>query len=185
MIRPLERDKFHSLYRAHIERDFPPDEIPPEGMFARMLDEDEDLHGYMYSEQDVDMGYAFVRIRGRAAFLFLFAVYDEYRGAGVGTRFMRELFDEIRGCDYIVLEAERPETAGSDEERAVRERRLRFYEHLGYTADRSIDYVVYYVPMWLMVRPLAGEAPRGEALGAAMRGFYKFAKGLPLRTDLF
>lgn len=185
MIRPLERDKFHALYQQHIDRDFPPDEIPPERMFARMLDEDSNLHGYMYLEDSEERGYAFVRRNGRAAFLFLFAVYDEYRGSGVGTQFMRELFDELADCDYIVLEAERPETAETDDDRALRERRLRFYERLGYTADRSIDYVIYYVPMWLMTHPLAGEAPRGEALGAAMRGFYGFAKDLPLKTDLF
>ena len=185
MLRPLKRESFSALFREHIEHDFPPDEIPPEHHFARMLDEDRDLHSYMYSEDGEDMGYAFVRIKDGAAFLFLFAIYDGVRGSGHGTRFMRELFDELRDCAYIVLEAERPEDADSAADREERERRLRFYERLGYTADRSIDYVIYYVPMWLMTRPLAGEAPRGDALGAAMRGFYGHVPNLPLKTDLF
>lgn len=185
MIRPLERDEFHTLYQRHIERDFPPDEIPPEHHFARMLDEDHDLHSYMYHENGEELGYAFVRVKDGAAFLFLFAIYDGHRGSGHGSKFMRELFDELRDCRYIVLEAERPESAENAADLDERERRLRFYEALGYAADRSIDYVIYYVPMWLMVRPLAGDAPHGEALGAAMRDFYGHIPGLPLKTDLF
>ncbi len=185
MIRPLDRSEFSELYRGHIDHDFPPDEIPPEHIFERMLDEDENLRGYMYSEDGEDRGYAFVRVQNGDAFLFLFAIYDEYRGTGLGTRFMRELFDELHDCRYILLEAERPEDAESDADRAVRERRLRFYEHLGYVADRSIDYAVYHVPMWLMTRDLAGKAPRGQDLAKAIRGFYSGAPGLPIKTEPF
>ena len=184
MIRPLDRAEFSELYRKHIDLDFPPDEIPPEGMFANGLDEGL-FSGYMYVEDDEERGYAFLIERQNAVMLFLFAVYDGYRGQGVGTRFMQELLDMISDRDYIVLEAERPETAENDEERRVREKRLSFYEHLGYVADRRIDYEIYYVPMWLMAHPLAKPVPASEELAAAMRMFYSHVKGLPLRTSLF
>ncbi len=184
MLRPLERDRFRELYRCHIDRDFPADERPPERMFADGLDRG--LYtGYIYVEDDEERGYAFLIERSGAVMLFLFAVYDGYRGRGVGTRFMRELLEMIRGRRCIVLEAERPETAENAEERTVREKRIGFYERLGYTAYREIDYEVYHVPMWLMVHPLGNLLPPARKVADAMRGFYSYAKGLPLRTSLF
>ena len=104
------------------------------------------------------------------------------RASGRGS--CASFWNELRAIAQK-LEAERPETAENDEERTVREKRIGFYERLGYVAYREIDYEVYHVPMWLMVHPLGNPLPSARETADAMRGFYSYAKGLPLRTSLF
>lgn len=185
MLAPLTLDDFHRFYTEHVARDFPPDEVPPEKGLKSLL-ERRVYDGYLRVGKDGEPeGYALLRRHNGAAFLFLYAVEPQLRGHGVGSAFMRELFDLCADDDFLVLEVERPECAENADELAVRERRIRFYEHLGYEICRSVDYSIYHVPMWLMAKPLGrSEAPSPAELAAAMRGFYDHAPGLPMTTDL-
>lgn len=186
MLAPLViDDNFHRFYTEHVARDFPPDEVPDE-KGLRMLLQNRVYDGYLRVGEDGETeGYALLGRQHGFAFLFLYAVEPQLRGQGVGSAFMRELFELCADDDFIVLEVERPECAENADELAVRERRIRFYEHLGYEICRKVDYSVYHVPMWLMAKPLGrAEQPSPSELAAAMRKAYSHAKGLPLTTDL-
>lgn len=185
MLAPLPLENFHRFYAEQVARDFPPDEVPDEKGLKSLL-ENRVYDGFVRVGEDGETeGYALLGRYPGFAFLFLYAVEPRLRGQGVGSAFMRELFELCADADYLVLEVERPECAVGAEERAVRERRVRFYEHLGYEICRKVDYSVYRVPMWLMAKPLAKpEQPSPAELAEAMRKAYSHAKNLPLTTDL-
>ena len=85
--------------------------------------------------------------------LAYFAVVPEGRGAGVGSSFLESLRQRC-DCAGIIIESEMPAGAKSDEETAVRRRRISFYQRAG--AELSPvgwhAFGVDYNLLWLPVR---------------------------------
>jgi GNAT superfamily N-acetyltransferase len=102
-------------------------------------------------------------------YLLYLAVEERYRGLGIGAHFYQALTATLqtdaiyRGGELsgILYEVERPELAGSEAERTIRQRRIAFYERYGAHVLQGIDYIQpavsddqYPVPLYLMYHPL-------------------------------
>lgn len=102
-------------------------------------------------------------------YLLYLAVDEGCRGLGIGARFYRALTATLqtdaiyRGGELsgIIYEVERPELASSEADRAIRQRRIAFYQRLGAHILQGIDYVQPAVnedqdpvPLYLMYHPL-------------------------------
>jgi GNAT superfamily N-acetyltransferase len=83
-------------------------------------------------------------------YLKFIAVRAELRGKRYGPILLKDALRQLRadrrratGWPYLglVLEVERPETAENEEERALRERRIRFYQRNGAVVIENLDYV--------------------------------------------
>ena len=98
------------------------------------------------------LGYAFFVRLGKNYLFDYLAVSEEHRDEGLGSVFLRALAARFAGADCVIGEVEDPDRAKDEEDRAQRERRLRFYLRSGYreTELRSrvfgADYRILEVP---------------------------------------
>jgi GNAT superfamily N-acetyltransferase len=83
-------------------------------------------------------------------YLKFIAVRAELRGKRYGPLLLQDAIRQLRaagrratGWPYLglVLEVERPETAENEQDRAIRERRIRFYQRNGAVMIDNLDYV--------------------------------------------
>lgn len=73
----------------------------------------------------------------------------------------------------IIVEVERPENSISDNERALCEKRIKFYRNAGFYLVHNIDYSIWDVPMHLMVLPLeAAPSTINEMIGQIIHDIY-------------
>ncbi len=148
-------EQIRQIYDTRMRYDFAPDELRPWFSLREGWERDEyDCYGLF--DGDELLGYAFFvhLLHGGKVLCLLdyLAITETRRGEGLGSLFLRQLSGYLRDFDCIVGEMEDPEAAGDPEERAARERRMRFYLRSGYraTALRSlvfgVDYLVFEVP---------------------------------------
>ncbi|MBR4501694.1 MAG: GNAT family N-acetyltransferase [Clostridia bacterium] len=120
-----------SLYKTRLREDFPPDELKPlESMERSWRKGAYDCYG-LFDGDDI-LGYAFFVCRDRDLLLDYFAIDKERRDRGLGSLFLRQLADHVRGANCAVCEVQDPDKAESAQDRIERERRLRFYLRSGF-----------------------------------------------------
>ena len=96
-----------------------------------------------------------------------FAVAEEFRGTGIGSRFLQALREgPLREAGCILLEVDDPAAAEDAAQRTLRERRLRFYLKNG-LADTGVRARVFGVDFLLLEIPL-----QGLHTGAQVRSLY-------------
>lgn len=150
MLKRLNNEDVVNLYNNHIEHDFPKSERQPcssllESIEAGVQD------ALIYLENGVEMAYCIVAKIGEYFLIPLLAVFEEYRGCGIGSKMIAEL-KEYYTCNLgVIVEVEKPENAENDAERRLRERRISFYERAGFMIFRDIDYCIWGIPFYLMV----------------------------------
>ena len=82
--------------------------------------------------EDAILGYAFFVLREKDYLFDYFAIAEERRNEGLGTLFLQQLSECIRGANCIVGEVEDPDRAGNESDRELQARRLQFYLRSGY-----------------------------------------------------
>ena len=153
MLKRLDRGEMKEIFDTRMVQDFPPDELKPWKRIAEMLDEGVYFAYGLYEQSEV-MAYAFFVVKGDLVLLDYYAVCKQVRGTGVGSRCMKLLKEELKkqGIHVMLAEVENPAYAGSAEEKATQERRIRFYEKNGFTLTEtrsclfSVEYKIMYVP---------------------------------------
>jgi len=147
----IEPDELKRIYE-HIKKDFPKNEYPPYKILYKQLKKgiqkgfvllyDGNEVAYSICTQDKNSGFVLIS---------LFAVYEEFRGKGIGSIFIEELKKIYSESSGIIVEVEKSETSQSIEEKAIREKRIAFYQRAGFNKIDNIDYSIWDVPMHLMV----------------------------------
>ncbi len=115
------------IYHTRLERDFPKNERKPLSSIRRMW-ECGSYEVRVFERDGEALAYAFLLRLGENGLLDYFAVHEEHRGEGLGTRFLGSLAECLQELSCVLVEAEDPEKAANGRERIRRERRLRFYE---------------------------------------------------------
>ncbi|MCL2859133.1 MAG: GNAT family N-acetyltransferase [Oscillospiraceae bacterium] len=149
MIRKLELNELDKLYKNHIKKDFPPMERPPCFVIKNNIKKNVQ-EGFIYVNEDIELGYVITSKSEDSILLFLFAIFNGNRGNGAGTEFLREIIKYYNNKKAIIAEVERPEDAKSYEGKIMCEKRILFYERLGFTIYKDIDYTIFGIPMYLM-----------------------------------
>ncbi|MBQ6372901.1 MAG: GNAT family N-acetyltransferase [Clostridia bacterium] len=125
-IRSLTLSEVEAIYVSRMAEDFPPAEIKPMSAIRTLLERGQ-YACYGYSGGDT-LAYAFFVKLGRWALLDYYAVMRDHRDRGVGSRFLGELIaGPMQAFDCVLAEVDDPDFAGDARERALRERRKRFY----------------------------------------------------------
>ncbi len=130
--RALTDSELTETYRQQMKRDFPPNELKPLRMIRDAVKRGIYACTGMFAGDEM-AGYAFLLRSGSVLLLDYFAVGAARRGQGIGSRFLRQLRDNLQQDERILIESENPDFAQDDAERAVRTRRLHFYERNGCT----------------------------------------------------
>jgi GNAT superfamily N-acetyltransferase len=138
------------------EQSFPDAERDPlEDIAASLRNADPDVevtHLRALVEQDEVVGFTlFASYKDYyLGYLKFIAVRADIRGKGYGPLLLQDAIQQLRadgrratGWPYLglVLEVERPETAESEEDRQLRERRIQFYRRNGALMFDDVDYV--------------------------------------------
>ena len=156
-IRAMRPEELSDVYKR-VRRDFPPIEYPPLPKMRRNMEWGA-MQAQLYEDNGQDAAYAFV-LRSDAStrcMLFIYAVEPERRGQGVGSGFLRALIKERSEMDGMYAEVEMPELAKNEEERRICEKRIAFYENLGFCRVKGLSYRIYGVPMHLFYCPMGCE----------------------------
>jgi GNAT superfamily N-acetyltransferase len=150
-LRKLEAIELKYFYKI-IERDFASGEYPPLDALNNQIREGRQ-EGLVLCDGSDDFAYCFCAASPDHDYVLisLFAVFQKYRGQGIGSTFLEELHTRYAHKQALIVEVERPEDAHTAEERDKRLRRIAFYKKAGYRLIKGINYIIWGIPMHLMV----------------------------------
>lgn len=152
----LVKEQYPGIFHDHMKEDFAADELKPLSMMYDMLDRGI-YKGFGFYEQEKLIGYAFLVIGGgNCVLLDYLAICPEFRNRGYGslvlTALAEELAKEKRISGGLILESEKPEAGKTGEDRALRLRRIGFYERNGFRRTTLIC-ELFGVAYTIMYRP--------------------------------
>ncbi len=151
-IREMDIRELQEVYKR-ITQDFPAGEYPPFVNLKRHF-ENNIQKGWILVVDGRDTAYSICAESADGYVLIsFFAVYKDYRQKGLGTLFLEKLKEIYSNAQGIIVEVEKVDEALLQEEVTIRERRLEFYRRAGFILVPGIDYVIWDVPMHLMVCP--------------------------------
>ena len=134
MIRQVDISTAEEIYERFLKNDFPRNERKPFRVIRRMMEKNRYQVYAAYIKEEL-AGYAFLaaeqKENSQIGLLDYFAVLSEKRHCGIGTGFLKKLFDELETFQYILIESESITDNSSDEEARIRRDRFRFYGHCG------------------------------------------------------
>ena len=152
----LNNAQTEEVYLARMTADFPPEELKPLARIRRAVAEGRYLCSGLFDGEAL-LAYGFfviLRENGRTELLLdYFAVDAAHRGQGIGSAYLRMLPEQFSEVGAVLIEAEVPESAVSDADRLLRERRIRFYQRNG-CRDSGLEAEVFGVRFRLLELPL-------------------------------
>ncbi|HEY9060671.1 MAG TPA: GNAT family N-acetyltransferase [Pseudobacteroides sp.] len=153
-IRTIIEQELKGIYNK-IERDFAANEYAPyEVLYQQIRNGAQEGMFLCKDEQDVAYAICAGSNKNRYVLISLLAVYEQFRGQGIGTVFLKELCNKYSDKLGIIVEVEKPEESTSKEEEDFRKKRIDFYEKAGFRLIPNINYSIWDVPMHLMAMPL-------------------------------
>ena len=160
-IRELSKDEIRLVYDTHMKDDFPPSELKPLRMILHAVKKQRYLCFGAFQSDEI-IGYAFVAFvpgaKERTYLLDYFAVRKEMRGQGSGSKILPAVSAALPKARGMVLEVEDPATAGTAEEKEVREKRIRFYLRCG-AVDTQVNAWLFGVEYKLLELPTGTATP--------------------------
>ena len=172
-VRVLQADEIKTLHREWLTRDFPPEEQKPLSMIMNAVERDAYICYGAMAEESI-LAHAFFMKHRRDALVDYYAVREDLRGEGIGSRFMQELINgPLQAMNCVLLETEDPDFARNMQERDTRNRRLNFYKRNG-LVETGLKATVRGVPYYVLELPL-GERHSAETIRTMYTGIYHVA----------
>ena len=130
-IEVLTLPEIRDVYHHQLKYDFPADERKPLRRIEASLKKGQYICYGIKDEAGI-LAYAFFVVVEDWLLFDYFAVRKELRGTGIGSRFLQDLCaHQLKNASCVLLEVDDPASADSAEEKALRERRIRFYRKNG------------------------------------------------------
>ena len=170
-IRNLTRDEVTALYKERLSFDFPRAERKSLKTILKTFDWG--LYETLALIDDAGgiAGYAFFVRCGSDYFLDYLATDPEKRNRGLGSFFLSMLHERLSGANSMILEAEDPDSAESEEERVLQTRRIGFYRRNG-MIDTGVTAVAFGVRYRILARACDAGLDR-ETIRTLYRGHYR------------
>lgn len=161
-LKPIDANTLSKIYSDHMIFDFPRSELKPLRELLRCMREGS-CRPYGLYDGDELTAYAVMLFDApdAAGILDYLAVVRGHRDRGAGSEMLRRLQAALTDCAGILIEYEFPADAADPEERAVRERRERFYLKNG-VRRTDIDLILFGVHFNVGYLPCARELPDAE-----------------------
>ena len=123
--RLMQMEEFRKLYDTSMKKHFPPDELKPFSIMEKAVREG-NYFPYGYYEDGECRAYTCLIKNGDFYLLDYFAVMEDGRGKGTGSRILSILKGHLSEKEAVLLEVEEPLAAEPDV-RDLQERRIQFY----------------------------------------------------------
>jgi GNAT superfamily N-acetyltransferase len=170
-LRSLEVAELKDFYKM-IKRDFASGEYPPLDVLNAQIKEGKQ-EGFVLCNSTIDLAYSFCAAGSDYVLITLLAVFEKYRGQGIGSIFLKKLNTVYAHKKAIIVEVERPADGHTAEEQNKQLRRIAFYEKEGYRLISGIDYTIWDIPMHLMALPMnASNESVNRGIEQIMRQIY-------------
>lgn len=166
MIKKIPVEEYTQIYKNHIVRDFPRNERRPLFLVKRLYKKGLYSCYVSYHGEEIAAYACILRCKGlNSVLLDYYAVEPQMRGTGIGGGFLQEL-GKMLDCDGIVMECEMPCKAENEQEKTIRERRIRFYERNGAELSSYGWYAfkVDYNLLWMPINKELGDRNLGEEM---------------------
>lgn len=171
-VKKLELDEIKRIYDTHMHEAFPPSELRPyENM--KLLHNSGNYVCYGLYEDETLLAYAYFALKKGGSYILLdyLAVLSGKRGGGIGSRFLTLIREEMREFDGVLIEVESLESAETDEETAVRTRRIDFYMRNGFEKTDA-KCLLYGVDFSIMALPIKKPVPQSEIVLSELSSIY-------------
>ena len=145
-LKELTLEEIRGIYKEHLCRDFPADELKPLDRMEVSLREGTYRCIGAY-EEGAFRAYAFFVIVEDRCLLDYFGVVPSVRGKGVGTSFLKQVLSSL-DMEMILIEIEDPEEG----EIEIRCRRKNFYINAG-CRDTNVRFITFGVKFLLLEYP--------------------------------
>lgn len=153
IIGKLELIQISHIYETYMKNDFPQNELKPFKRIKEMVETGiYECLGFYQREELIAYAYFVRNKEGKTLLLDYFAVCADHRAGGMGSAFLAQLKEYFNDGQTIFLECESISGAGSEEERIIRSKRIRFYTKNGAckTPIKSrlfdVEYDILYLP---------------------------------------
>ena len=169
MLRKIKFKEFKDLYRKHIVKDFPKNERPNlEGFRKRMLQKNEET--YIFEEEGIAKGYCIIDKLQEYVLVAFLAVFENQRGQGIGTKILKEIDNKYKAEKVILLEIEDPDFFENEEEKILKQRRIKFYERANFKIVKDLKIELFRVNFRIMVSN--DKSNNTKEISEEMRYFY-------------
>ena len=158
-VQELNLNEIKEIYYSYMQEAFPQSELRPYANIEMLtlkgnyicygLYEDDKLLAYAYFSRTED---------GRYSLLDYYAVLKELRGTGIGSRFFPLLREKMHDMDGVLIEVESVESTDNEDEKALRRRRIAFYEKNGCVMTH-VKCLLYGVDFCIMMLPIQKAVP--------------------------
>lgn len=167
VLRDMSPDEMRETYMNHMVNVFPPEELKPCDDIYKEMNEGKFLACGLYAGEEL-VAYVFTAcIPGREQLFGQYVVVkEEYRSMGVGGKLMDCVAQRYSDYRCFMADVEDPEFSTDDEDRAQRERRMRFYMRRGFRHTR-VKSNVFGVDYEIVVREISAHVPDEEVFEAA------------------
>lgn len=132
-LRKIDADEFKKVIYQDYKKIFPRVERKPYREIKKIYDEKISEIIEIIQEDEI-VGFIIINTieNNLYAILDYFAILPDYRGKGYGTEAIKLLKEMYKDYNGIYIEVEKVESAKHEEERHIRQRRVNFYENLGF-----------------------------------------------------
>ena len=172
--RPMRQDEARAVYIGRGHRDFPPNELKPFSLIEKLMNSGcYESCGFYEKESDELCAYAFMMADKDTNMLLLdyFAVCEEVREKGYGSIAIELLKEDYIKWGGMLFEVEDDDTADTEEEKRIRQRRIAFYERNGVVMTKQKS-LAFDVDFKLMVMNLGCEVAE-DNVGYLLSAMYR------------
>jgi GNAT superfamily N-acetyltransferase len=133
----LDEAQRRRVYNEHMKEDFPPSELKSLELIEQGIAEGYYRFLGLLDHNEV-IGYVCLVEAGDACLIDYLAVVPGRRSSGAGSELLRLLENRLKDKEYVIIEAELPDSGRDADETALRKRRVEFYLRNG-ILDTGID----------------------------------------------
>ena len=169
MLRKINIKEFKRLYRKHIVRDFPRSERSTLNKLKKRILKGNEV-AYIYQEDNKEKAYIIVAILNNYVLITFLAVFEDYRGEGIGTKLLKEIEQKFNNKRGILLEVENPQY--SIEEKEIRQRRINFYQRANYKIVDGVGVILHGIMFYVMILSMNDDEIKKLEIAKEIENFY-------------
>lgn len=129
-LKQLSKEEVKKIYSDHMVIDFPKEELKPIDAIERLISRNiYECYG-LYDKEEL-LAYAFFNTSKSYLLLDYYSVCEKHRSNGIGSKFFGILKEECKNYNGIIVEVEDVESADTEAEKIIRQRRIDFYKKNG------------------------------------------------------